>query len=212
MLARLSAFVIWALVAASAVFWALRLWVHAPGAPDYTVAVANADAARGDLSRLLGATPATAPVALASPEAAARFKLLGIMAPDPRREADSHGGLALIAVDDKPARAFAVGARLDDDLVLQSVSLRTASIGPAQGQATLQLELPVLPVAATGTLAPAQGFGAPPAPGGGTVPAPAPRTAPPSPSSAPQAAPLPARVPLAPRSTASPGPRGEATR
>ena len=212
MLARLSAFVIWGLVAATAVFWALRLWVQAPAAPDYTVAVASVGAVRGDLTRLLGATPTSA-AAVASPEAAARFKLLGIMAPDPRRAADSHGGLALIAVDDKPARAYAVGARLDDDLVLQSVSLRTASIGPAQGQTTLQLELPALPAAATGTLAPAaQGFSAPPAPGGAAVPTQVPRTAPSSPVAAPQAASLPARVPLAPRSTVSPGQRGEATR
>ncbi|MEO6031608.1 MAG: hypothetical protein ABIP61_06855 [Burkholderiaceae bacterium] len=212
MLARLSAFVIWGLVAASAVFWALRLWVQAPGAPDYTVAVANAGAVRGDLTRLLGATPTSVAAAVASPDAAARFKLLGIMAPDPRRAAEAHGGLALIAVDDKPARAYAVGARLDDDLVLQSVSLRTASIGPAQGRATLQLELPALPAAATGTLVSAPGVIPQPGRGGVAMPAPVPRAEPSNPGAPPQAAPLPARVPLAPRSTISPAQRGEATR
>ena len=37
-------------------------------------------------------------------------------------------------------------------LVLQSVSLRTAAIGPAQGAASIKLELPPPTAAATGTL------------------------------------------------------------
>ena len=37
MFARLSAFVIWSLVAAAAVFWALRFGVSAPQAPAYAV-------------------------------------------------------------------------------------------------------------------------------------------------------------------------------
>ena len=61
-------------------------------------------------------------------------------------------GVALISVDGKPPRAFAIGSRLDRDLVLQSVSLRTASIGPAQGGASVKLELPPLPLPATGKL------------------------------------------------------------
>ena len=60
-------------------------------------------------------------------------------------QAEVGHGLALIAVDGKPAKAFAVGARLDSDLVLQSVGLRTASIGPAQGARSVLLELPALP-------------------------------------------------------------------
>ena len=69
------------------------------------------------------------------------------MAPKGRPDAAASGqGVALIAVDGKPAKAFGVGARLDSDLVLQSVSLRTASIGPAQGAASVKLELPPLPL------------------------------------------------------------------
>lgn len=211
MLARLSAFVIWGLVAATAIFWALRLWVQAPGAPEYTVAVGSVGAVRGDLTRLLGTTPSTV-AAAPIPQAASRFKLFGIMAPDARRAAVSQGGLALIAVDDKPARAYAVGAAIDDGLVLQSVSLRTASIGPAQGETTLRLELPALPAAATGTLAPATGFFTPPRAGASVAPANVPRAAAPSRSVRRPPAPMPARVPIAPRSRVAPGQRGEATR
>lgn len=148
MLARLTAFVVWALVAATMVFWGLRLLVRPQPAPSYAVAVGDAGALRGDLTRLLGATPATPGAApAAAPELASRFKLLGVMA---SKQGDA--GYALIAVDAKPARAYAVGAPLDGNLVLQSVSLRKAEIGPAQGAAALTLEVPALPAAATGTL------------------------------------------------------------
>ena len=165
MLARLCAFVIWALVAASAVFWGLRLLVRAPAAPPNAVAVGDAAAVRVDLTRLLGAAPVAAPVAVAVAEASSRFRLIGIMAPKATAAAGHRAGVALIAVDGKLPKAYAVGASLDGDLVLQSVSLRTAAIGPSQGAATVTLELPLLPAAATGTLSPAAGFapaGAPP--------------------------------------------------
>ena len=150
MLARLCAFLVWALVAATSVFWGLRLLVRSPPAPVNAVAVVDADAARGDLTRLFGAAPVAAAVAAASPEANARFRLLGIMAP--KANATSRHGFAVIAVDGKPPRAFAVGARVDGELVLQSVSWRAVSIGPAQGVPTMTLELPPLLAAATGTL------------------------------------------------------------
>lgn len=185
MLARLAAFVVWALVAATAVFWGLRMLVRPQSAPAYTVAVGDAGAMRGDLAKLLGATPSApgATQAAPAPELASRFKLLGVMAGKQR----DGSGFALIAVDAKPARAFPVGAKLDGELVLQSVSLRTASIGPAQGTAAVTLEVPALPSAATGTL-PGVGdavkFGA-----GSAMPAP-PATLPPAASPQPPA-PLP---------------------
>ena len=161
MLARLSAFVIWALVAAIAVFWGLRLWTRPAEAPQYTVPVGDVAVARGDLSRLLGATPSAAASVVAVPEMASRFRLIGIMAPKAAAASARPGqGVALIAVDGKPPKAFVVGSSLDTNLVLQSVSLRTAAIGPAQGAAAVTLELPPLVAAATGTL-PAPGSGAP---------------------------------------------------
>jgi len=163
MVARISAFVIWALVAATAVFWGLRLLVRAPTAPSYAVAVGDASAVRADLSRVLGSAPVAAATSVAAPEVSSRFKLLGIMAPKGAQAAlaPAGSGVALIAVDGKPPRAYVVGSPLDGDLVLQSVSLRTASIGPAQGAASVKLELPALPAAATGTLSPVTSGGAP---------------------------------------------------
>ncbi len=159
MLARLTAFVIWGLVAATAVFWGLRLLVRPEPAPAYALAVGDGAAMRGDLGRLLGAAPVAAPANAAAPQLSSRFKLLGIMAPKQVASNSAPGpGFALIAVDGKPARAFAVGASLDSDLVLQAVSLRTASIGPARGALAVRLEMPPLPVAATATL-PALGDG-----------------------------------------------------
>ena len=193
MLARLSAFVIWALVAATAVFWGLRLFVRAPVAPAYAVPAGDTAAVRGDLTRLLGTAPVAVQAAVVAPQAASRFKLLGIVAPKvaAANAASSNHGVALIAVDGKMPKAYPVGARVDNDLVLQSVSLRTVSIGPsAQAAPTITLELPPLAAAATGTL-PANMGG-----GGGNVPlspsAPVPQYTPPAP---PLGAPQPPQAP-----------------
>jgi len=170
MFARLSAFVIWSLVAATGVFWLLRLSASPPPVPPYATAVGNAVAVRGDLSRLFGAPQRAPSLAQATPEAPSRFKLVGVMAPRSGSAQTEVGhGLALIAVDGKPAKPYAVGARLDSDLVLQSVGLRTASLGPAQGARSVLLELPALVPAHSGVLPP---VGAAPAPGA-TAPVPA---------------------------------------
>ena len=197
MFARLSAFVIWSLVAATGVFWLLRLSASPPAVPPYAVAVGNAVAVRGDLSRLFGAPQRAPSLAQATPEAPSRFKLVGVMAPrSGAAQAEPGHGLALIAVDGKPAKPYAVGARLDSDLVLQSVGLRTASLGPAQGARSVLLELPALVPAHSGVLPPA---GAPPV-AGAAAPVPSPPPArPPVP-----AAPLPGAVQPAPPTLGAP--------
>ncbi|WOB09277.1 hypothetical protein [Piscinibacter gummiphilus] len=149
MMARLSAFVIWALVAAALVFWGMRLVVRADPVPLNAAVVGESTSARGDLSRLFGAEP-VAQVA-AAPAASTRFRLLGVMAAKPAPEGMTPG-VALISIDGKPARAFSAGARIEDQLVLQNVSLRTASIGVDKGPTSFVLELPALPPPATGTL------------------------------------------------------------
>jgi general secretion pathway protein C len=171
MLARLSALVIWGLVAATAVFWGLRVLVRAPAAPTYVVAVGDAAATRGDLTRLLGSSPAAPTAAAAIPEAASRFRLLGIVAPKNASTGNSpaSNGVALIAVDGKMPKAYAVGSRLDGDLVLQSVSLRTVSIAAGQGAPAIKLELPLPTAAATGSL-PVGGMGGMPAAAPAVVP------------------------------------------
>jgi len=102
----------------------------------------------------------------------------------------------VIAVDGKPAKPYAVGARVDSDLVLQSVGLRTASIGPAQGARMVVLELPKLAPPHSGVLPPP---GAPPiAPLSRTSAAPMPATlAPPAPTLTPPPAVHPVTPPAA---------------
>jgi general secretion pathway protein C len=167
MSARLTAFVVWAAVAASAMFWLLRLVSSSPSAPAHTVTVAAATTVRGDLARVLGAPPQLAaagtPVAT-EPALASRFKLLGVAAP---RQGGEQVGVALIAVDGKPARGYRVGAPVDGPIVLQSVSARGASLGPTGAAPQLTLELPALPAPATSSRPPgaSMGAGAPVAPG-----------------------------------------------
>lgn len=149
--ARLSAFVIWALVAASVSFWGLRLFVKPAVAPSHTQLASDSGPARVDLTRLLGAPPVALAASVQAPAISSRFQLTGVMAP----KVAGQQGVALIAVDGKMPRAYRVGAPIDGELVLQSVSLRTASIGPTSGAPAVVLELPVLPPAATGSLPPA---------------------------------------------------------
>jgi general secretion pathway protein C len=201
---RLLAFVIWAAVATSVMFWVLRLGASSPAAPAHTVAVGAAAAPRGDLTRVLGAAPvresAAAAVTVDSP-LASRFRLLGVAAP---RQGGDRQGLALIAVDGKPARSYAVGASIDGELVLQSVHQRGAKLGGRGAATQVSLVLPALPAPATGSLplaaAPPATAPPPAAPGGGvpgTVAMPPQGVAPPD-----QGAPVPA-PPLSPPSQAA---------
>jgi general secretion pathway protein C len=135
----------------------LKLWASPLTAPPQTVLAQAAPAAGGDWSRLFGAEPPPAPLAAAPapPPESSRFQLIGVVAP---RKAAAHAqGVALIAVDGKPPRAYRVGAVVDGQHVLQSVQARTVTLGPRQGPATIALELPPLPPPATGVPAAAAG-------------------------------------------------------
>jgi general secretion pathway protein C len=147
MVSRIAAFVIWAAVAASVVFWAMRLWVQGAPVPANTTVVSTASAFNGDLGRVLGvdAAPAEVPATAEAPRAPAdaRFRLIGVVAPRPA--AASTQGLALIAMDGKPAKAYRVGTEVDGDLVLQAVHARGASLGPRGQAAVVDLTLPVPP-------------------------------------------------------------------
>ncbi|MES2890304.1 MAG: type II secretion system protein N [Pseudomonadota bacterium] len=152
MLFRIASFLVWAVVAAAAVFWALRLTVRPYPAPPYALSEQGPLLAGADLSRLLGATPVAPQGAPAAPPPeASRFQLAGVVAP---RTPESPQGVALIAVDGKPAKPFSVGAKVDGDWVLQSVARRSVALGPAQGAPAVVLEMPVLPEPATGRLSP----------------------------------------------------------
>lgn len=149
---RIAAFLLWAAVAACAVFWGLRVLVTAKPVPSQAAPVSVAAAARGDVVRLFAnpaATTAAQPEAV-DPGLASRFKLIGVVAP----KAGSEQGIALIAVDGKPPRPYRVGARLDRGLVLQSVATRSAAIGPVEGATAVRLDLPPPQAATTGSLPP----------------------------------------------------------
>jgi general secretion pathway protein C len=191
MKARLLAFVVWAAVAASAMYWALRLAGGGIGAPSHTVSVAGADTPRGDWSRLfiMGAASAPSAEPVQDAAAASRFKLVGVAAPR----------WAVIAVDGKPARSVAVGAAIDGDWVVQKIQAKEVAIGPRGEGAVVTLALASLPPAATGTLPPSGGVGnaAPPIVARpGFSPAPPPQAPPPPDAMAPGAVlPAPPKLP-----------------
>jgi len=142
MATRLLSFAIWAVVAASAVFWLTRLLARADAAPAHAVTVsASASVASADLSRLFGSTRVAADAPQPEPAADARFKLVGVVAP----KSAAAAGLALIAVDNKPPRPVSLGGVVDGSLVLLAVNHRRAELGPVGGAATVRLELPAVP-------------------------------------------------------------------
>lgn len=192
MAARWSAFVIWALVAAAVVGWALRLFGPSHPAPAHVATIAPGAPARADLTRLLGAAPPPEVAVAPPPVAASRFRLVGVAA---ARRPDG-AGVALIAVDGKPARAFRAGAVVDGDVVVQQVHARGVALGPRGGPAAVALDLPPLPVAATGTMPPATPTAIP----AGSPPGGMPGGMPPGLPGMPSAMPMPAPqgVPIVP--------------
>lgn len=127
---------IWALAGACALYWGLRL------SANRTNVVAPLQAAAAPVTnpqlvaRMLGAKEAS-PAVQAS--LASRFSLQGVVAGGPT------GGAALIAVDGKPARPFAVGTAVDDGLVLKSATGRAVALAETRnGPTLLTLEMPLL--------------------------------------------------------------------
>ena len=146
MSARLLSFVVWALAAASAVYWASRLLVRPTPVPPQALTAQATPAAAGSLTRLFGAV-APEPVSAPTPVVVeSRFKLLGVVA----ARAGQRSGVALISMDDKPARALAIGARVDGEWVVQGIAHRQVELGPRGGAAALTLTLPVVAEAARG--------------------------------------------------------------
>ena len=139
---------VWALVAGSALFWGLKLTSRPLPVPPQTQVAAPGVALQGDLTRLLGAE-APAPTD-------ARFALIGVV--NPKAAQAAREGLALIAVDGKPPRAYRVGAVIEGTHVLKAVSARGATLDLKDGGAQVALSIAPPAPAATGTL---PGAGAP---------------------------------------------------
>jgi general secretion pathway protein C len=133
---------LWAVAAASIVFWGLRLMAPSEAvAPPAVASSASASVDPAAVAQLLGAVPAQA-AAAATPDAASRFALQGVVADTEQQ------GVALIAVDGKPARPFRVGAKVAEGYVLQSVGTRAATLGASvDSAAAFTLQLPVRPLA-----------------------------------------------------------------
>jgi general secretion pathway protein C len=149
---RLVAFVLSALVAASAVAWGLRIggeWhfaadVVAPAAASAqatdSAAVARALGHRGDEQAMAGADAVSTPVLESS-----RFVLQGVLDQVGVQGGANHvsHGTALLAIDGQPAKPVAVGAALVDGWTVQSVQGRSAVL-ERQGN-RITLGLPALP-------------------------------------------------------------------
>ena len=65
------------------------------------------------------------------------------------------GGYAIVSLDNQPARTWRVGASIDGNTSLLSVSKRGAEFGPPGGPTAFSLQLPEPAAAETGTLQPA---------------------------------------------------------
>lgn len=146
---------VWALAAASGAYWGLRLFSNPLPVPAHAKPVQAGVAPRGDLTRLFGVDAPPPVVETAEPAPDTRFQLIGVLSP--RAPAAAGEGVALIAVDGKPPRAYRVGAVVDGQNVLKTVDPRGATLGPRDGAALVALNLAPPPPAATGAPPPLPG-------------------------------------------------------
>jgi general secretion pathway protein C len=132
---RISAFGVALLLGAGVSYWVLH-WPAASMTP--VASTAQAELPQADvnsLTRLLGAPTGTAQETVAP--AVNRFNLIGVVA----RSAGA--GSAIIAVDGKPAKSYAVGSTIEAGLVLKAVAPRKAMLAASMDAASVQtLELP----------------------------------------------------------------------
>jgi general secretion pathway protein C len=152
----LATFGVWLLAAASVVYWTLK-FVQGTAAPANAAVVSTAAAPSVDSAALArglggGIAPATPDsVAPASGINASRFVLTGVVAATAKSQ-----GIALIAVDGKPARPYRIGGQVTDGVVLQSVDSRLAVLASAvDAPAGPTIELPKQASAIVGTAIPA---------------------------------------------------------
>ncbi|MDH5340079.1 MAG: hypothetical protein OEW22_09915 [Rubrivivax sp.] len=149
---RWATLAIWAGVAASALGWGLRLFSPGLPVPPHATSVSGAQALRGDPILLLGRADDPEPAVAEVPVAPSRFRLIGVLAP--RLPQAAGEGVALIAIDDRPPRAYRVGTVVEGDLVLQRVRAGGADLGTrGADQPRMALQAPPLVPAAPGAAA-----------------------------------------------------------
>ena len=134
---RLTSLLVWAVVAYSAVVFALQ-W--GGGVPvDYAVAGSEQKQVTPDVDTLsVSKALGVAPVQSASASLASRFVLVGVMDGGPSQ------GVALISVDGKPAKPYRLGQTVSDGFVVVGTGPKKAELGPQLGVGSaLVLELPL---------------------------------------------------------------------
>lgn len=144
----MTAWLVWALAGASAVFWGLRVIVAGSQPPAHAVAAPAFLQARADLGRLLGA--GAGPVAASAAGAAApapgfdvsTLTLWGIVQSDAGPAGVAGPSFALIAVQGRPARAYGVGTEVVAGQVVQRLDARSVDLGPPDGAVAATLALP----------------------------------------------------------------------
>ena len=148
MSSRWTGFFIWALVAASTAFWGIKIFAATRPVPPGAQAP-QAVAANGPMERLFGAVAVQTAAAAPSHPESERFQLVGVIAPP---GGSGQGGYAIVSIDTQPARPWHVGATLDGNTTLLSVTKRGAEFGPQGGPTAFSLQLPEPAAAETGTL------------------------------------------------------------
>ena len=134
---RLTSLLVWAVVAYSAVVFALQWGGGVPvdavvAGSEQKQVLPEVDALA--VSKALGA----APVQSASASLASRFVLVGVMDGGPTQ------GVALISMDGKPAKPYRLGQTVTDGFVVLATGPKKAELGPQLGAASsLVLELPM---------------------------------------------------------------------
>ena len=134
---RLTSLLVWAVVAYSAVVFALQWWDGVPG--DTVVLGSEQKQVLSDVDSLSVSTAlGVAPVQSASASLASRFVLVGVMDGGPLQ------GVALISVDGKPAKPYRLGQAVSEGFVVVGTGPKKAELGPQLGVASsLVLELPI---------------------------------------------------------------------
>lgn len=136
--ARIVTFSLSGLAAASVGYWLLKGW---PMTAPFAVPVVSMEAVpqgQQTLARMLGGgNLKSTPVDAQKTSAVIRYALMGVLASQGR-------SAALISIDGQPAKPIRVGDRVDETLVLQSVTARRAVLaGSRDAAAAVTLELPL---------------------------------------------------------------------
>lgn len=123
---------VWALAAGSALYWGLRASsAQGQAVPPVAGASPSISVNTEVVARALGAKPVSGGTS-AAPDVVSRLALRGVVTHDGR-------GAALIAVSDKPAKPFRVGAEVESGWTLKSVLPRAAVLASGEREAILQM-------------------------------------------------------------------------